>query len=111
MACVNLTSTVSLETGAVHVDFDSATCSGCASENAPLVMRPGSETLSVASPAVEITLAVVDASYVRATPGTNGANDAGAPSVSASVAGTVPPTSPWTGGAVTTVAPVPPNST
>ena len=39
---------------------------GCGSANVPLTRRPvfvvlGSETLSVASPAVEITLAVVDA--------------------------------------------------
>ena len=43
-----------------------ATCSGCASENVPLIRRPvanglGSATLSVASPAVEMTFAVVDA--------------------------------------------------
>src|SRR3954465_11468904 len=41
-------------------------CSGCGSENAPLTRRPvavalGSATLSSASPAVEITLAVVEA--------------------------------------------------
>jgi hypothetical protein len=33
--------------------------------------------------------------YWRATPGVNAPNDAGAPSVSESVAGTVPPTPPW----------------
>ena len=41
-----------------------------------------------------MTLAVVLASYSRATPGVNGANAALAPSVSPSVAGTVPPTVP-----------------
>ena len=46
---------------------------------------------------VEITVAVVDAVYSRATPGVNAPNVAGAPSVSASVAGTVPPTPPETG--------------
>ena len=50
----------------------------------------GSATLSVASPAVEITLAVVLAVYVAATPGMNAPNEAGAPSVSASVAVTWP---------------------
>ena len=43
-----------------------ATSSGCASENAPLTRRPGafelgSVTVSVASPALETTVAVVDA--------------------------------------------------
>ena len=64
----------------------------------PLTSLPGlapvSATDSVASPAVEITFAVVEAVYVFATPGTNAPNDAGAPIVSASVAGTVPPTPP-----------------
>ena len=44
-------------------------CRACGSENVPLTRRPvatglGSATLSVASPAVEITFAVVDAVYV-----------------------------------------------
>ena len=43
----------------------------------------------------ETTVAVVEAVYWRATPGVNAPNDAGAPSVSESVAGTVPPTPPW----------------
>ena len=51
-----------------------------------------SATLSAASPAVETTVAVVDAVYSRATPGVKAPKDAGAPSVSASVAGTEPPT-------------------
>ena len=54
-------STASLETGAVHADFENATRSGSTSENAPLVRWPGSLTDSAASPAVEMTLAVVDA--------------------------------------------------
>jgi hypothetical protein len=46
-------------------------CNGCGSENAPLTRWPaavelGSATLSVASPAVEITPAVVEASYYGA---------------------------------------------
>ena len=39
--------------------------------------------------------------YSRATPGVNGANVAGAPSVSASVAGTMPPTVPVSSSAAT----------
>ena len=54
---------------------------------APLARWPGSETVSVASPAVLITFAVVDAVYSRAMPGVNVPNDAGAPSVRLSVAG------------------------
>src|SRR5689334_10002352 len=105
-------STLSLETGAVHVDLENATCSGSASVNAPLVRYAGDgATVRVASPADEITLAVVLASYVLATPGTNGSNDAGAPRVSDSVAGTEPPTVPCTGGAVTLVMPSPSNCT
>ena len=50
----------------------------------------GSETLSVASPALEITFAVVEAVYSRSTPAVNAPNVAGGPSVSESVAGTVP---------------------
>ena len=59
-----------------------------------MVRWPGSETDNAASPAVEITLAVVDAVYSFATPGVNAPNVAGVPSVSASVAGTVPPALP-----------------
>src|SRR5690348_14454341 len=56
-----------------------------------------------------MTLAVVEAAYVFATPGVNSWKAAGVPSVRASVAGTVPPASPvvlvdWT------VTPLPPNS-
>src|SRR5438309_463505 len=74
-------------------------CGGSLNANVPLTRRPvavapGSVTDRVASPAVLVTVAVVDASYVRSTPGVNGPNAAGAPSVSESVAGTVPPTPP-----------------
>ena len=56
--------------------------------------RARSVTDSVASPAVEMTVAVVLASYVLSMPGVNAPNAAGAPSDSDSVAGTVPPTVP-----------------
>ena len=87
---------------------------GFGSENEPFTRRPvafelGSATLSVASPAVEITFAVVLASYVRPTPGTKAPKLAGAPRESDSVAGTVPPALP--GVLVsTTVTPLPTNS-
>src|SRR5690349_24981577 len=87
-------STRSLDTGADHALFDSETRSGSGSENAPFTRWPGSETVSAASPAVEMTFAFVDAVYSFATPGVNAPNEAGAPSVSASVAGTVPPALP-----------------
>ena len=45
----------------------------------------------MASPAVEVTVAVVVATYSRAAPGVKAPNDAG-PMLSDSVAGTVPPT-------------------
>jgi hypothetical protein len=45
-----------------------------------------------ASPALLVIVAVVAAVYSFATPGVNAPNVAGAPSVSDSVAGTVPPT-------------------
>jgi hypothetical protein len=54
----------------------------------------GSATERVASPAVEMTVASVDAVYSFATPGANAPNEAGAPSASDSVAGTEPPTVP-----------------
>ena len=52
----------------------------------------GSVTVSVASPAVLMTFPVVLAVYSRDTPGVKAPNVAGAPSVSESVAATVPPT-------------------
>src|SRR3954463_11360015 len=88
-----------LDTGPLHDPGAMSTRKGCASVNAPLVSRPGSETLSVASLAVLITFAVVVAVYSRATPGVNAPKLAGAPSVSASVAGTVAPTLPVPGAA------------
>src|SRR3954447_2866928 len=83
-----------LETGAAQDDFDNDTWSGSGSVNAPFAKCPGSETDSDASPAVEITFAVVEAVYVASTPGVNAPNDAGAPRVSANVAGTEPPAPP-----------------
>jgi hypothetical protein len=82
----------------VPVTLDAFACSACASANEPLTRCPvalvlGSATESRASPAVVITLAVVPASYMFATPGVNVPNDTGAPSDRLSVAGTVPPTS------------------
>src|SRR4051812_46289866 len=90
----NVIVTGSSDTGFVHVALESSTRSGSGSENAPLVRWPGSETLSVASPAVEVTVAVVEAVYSLSAPGVNGPKLAGEPYVSESVAGTVPPTPP-----------------
>src|SRR5690349_8887152 len=87
MCCENPIATTSLDTGPFHACGTPSTCSGSGSENAPLVRCPGSLTLSVASPAVEVV-------YVRSTPGVNAPNDAAGPRVSESVAGTVPPTLP-----------------
>ena len=100
IACRNAIVTGSLDTGADQVFnvIGAATPptgrnsppaparSGCGSENAPLTSLPvavslGSATDSSALPAVEMTLAVVEAEYSRATPGVKGPNEAGAPSV------------------------------
>src|SRR4051812_33914302 len=89
-----------LDTGPLHAPGAMSTRSGRGRAKAPLVSRPGSETVSAASAAVLMTLAVVVAVYSRATPGANAPKLAGAPSVSASVAGTLAPTSPVTGVAV-----------
>ena len=69
--CLKSIATLSLETGAAYVltvegSGVPATCSGEVSEKVPLTRRPGavvlgSEAVSVASPAVETTVAVVDA--------------------------------------------------
>ena len=59
MSCLNVTGTVSLVVGPVQVDLPNSTRSGSARLNAPLVRWPGSVTASVASPAVEVTVAVV----------------------------------------------------
>src|SRR4051812_31209818 len=88
----NVIVTGSLETGAVHDAFENSTRSGSGSENEPLVRWPGSDTLSAASPAVEITLAEVEAVYSLSTPGVKGPKAAAGPRVSDSVGGTVPPT-------------------
>src|SRR3712207_1937085 len=102
MDCSKLIVTASLETGPSYVlivagRVEPWTLSGCGRKKGPLTRWPGfcvlvSLAVSVASPAVEITLAVVLAVYVRATPGTNAPKLAGVPSVSESVAGTLPPT-------------------
>src|SRR3954454_13611951 len=83
---------VPLDTGPLHVLGAMSTRSASGNENAPLVRWPGSETVSAASPAVEMTLAGVDAVYSCPTPGVNAPNEAAGPSVSDRVAGTEPPT-------------------
>ena len=88
----NVIATAALDTGPVQLAGVISTRSASGSENVPLVRLPGSETLSVASPAVLMTLAVEVAVYSRSTPGTNAPKLAGVPSVRLSVAGTVPPT-------------------
>ena len=88
----NVIATAALETGCVQLAGFISTRSDCGRENVPFVRRPGSLTVSAALPAVEITLAVVDAVYSRVTPGWKAPKDAFAPSKSESVAGTVPPT-------------------
>ena len=60
----------------------SDTCSGSGSANVPFIRWPGSLTVSVASSAVLITFAVVEAVYSFVTPGVKAPNVAGAPSVS-----------------------------
>src|SRR5262249_51273821 len=107
MCCENHSVTGSLDTGALPdtalyaVPVVSAlvalACSASGNQNDPLTRWPGcavsgSATLSVALPAVEVTVAPVDVSYVWSTPGVNAPKLAGALMFSASVAGTVPPT-------------------
>ena len=58
--CLKAIANASLETGPVQAAFAGATTTGWASENAPLLSVPG-ETESAASPAVEVTFAVVAA--------------------------------------------------
>src|SRR3954467_278213 len=91
MCCLKAIATTSLDTGALQVDFENAICSGSLKVNAPLDSLPPS-TLSVASPAVEVTVAVVLVSEVRSTPGAKAPKEAGGPSASDNVGGTVPPT-------------------
>src|SRR3954465_4062076 len=94
MCGLNPTPTGAVDTGADQGLFEKVTCSGSDSVNAPLVSRPGSLTLRVASPAVEITVALVWAGEGAALPRPNAANVGGVPRVSESVAGTDPPTLP-----------------
>src|SRR5262245_4077452 len=58
IGCLKPIANSSLETGPVQLDFSGVTSSGEASENAPLVRWPG-ETDSAASPAVDVTVALV----------------------------------------------------
>jgi hypothetical protein len=60
--CLKLTATLSLLVGPVQADLAKETCSGSGSANVPFIRWPGSLTLSAASPADEVTVAVVDAS-------------------------------------------------
>src|SRR4051794_31593061 len=86
--------TGAFDTGCDHEAGLISTRSAAGSANVPLVRCPGSLTVRAASPAVDTTFAVVDAVYSRVTPGVNAPNEAAGPSVSASVAGTVPATPP-----------------
>ena len=61
MCCLKPIVTASLEVGPVQADFEKDTSSGDGSANAPFIRWPGSDDVSVASPAEEITVAVVDA--------------------------------------------------
>ena len=61
MRCLAMTVTDVVGGRAVQADLESSIRSGSGSENAPLVRWPGSLTDSVASAAVEMTVAVVDA--------------------------------------------------
>src|SRR4051794_19297750 len=103
----NVIVAVALDTGPLQVAGAISTRSGSSSEYAPLVRRPGSETVSAASAAVLITVAVVLAVYSRSTPGVNAPNDAAAPSASESVAGTLPPAPPLASGAESRAGPPP----
>ena len=121
IACWNCRDTWSLDAGPVYVSrlsgvaaeptgayvvavlaaFRARAWSGCGSENVPLTRWPVfvllvSATLRVASPAVEITFAVVEASYDWGTPAANGGKFAAGPTESARLAGTVPFTVPFT---------------
>ncbi len=89
IAWVKRIANASLETGPVQADLSGATATGCASVYVPSASR-ADETDSAASPAVEVTEALVDAVQAFATPAVNAPNEAGGPSVSESVAGTVP---------------------
>ena len=92
MCWLNAIATGSLETGPVHAAFESVTCSGSGRLNAPLVRWPGSLTESAASPAVLMTLAVVEAVYVWSTPGRERSEARRRPQRQRERAGTVAPT-------------------
>ena len=88
IACRKVIAAAAFETGRVHEAGLSSTRSGCRQRERAVHQVAGvGRTVSAASPAVEITFAVVVAVYSRATPGVNAPNDAAGPSVSASVAG------------------------
>ena len=76
MCCRNVIATDALETGPIHDAGTISTRNGCGNENVPFIRCPGSETVSEASPAVEMTLAVVDAVYSRSTPAANAPKEA-----------------------------------
>src|SRR4051812_15264701 len=68
ICCLNVTVATSLDAGAEYVLTTPRPCSGWGSAKGPLSRWPGllvlgSATLSVASPAVETTVAVVEALY------------------------------------------------
>src|SRR5262249_8809897 len=86
--------TWSCDTGASQTDLEKSTENGCAIVYAPLVRWFGPDTDSVASPPVESTSAVTEASEVLATPGATEPNAADRPPDGASVAGPVPPAVP-----------------
>src|SRR4051794_4073435 len=94
MCCANAIDTGALDAGAVQLAGVIVTCSGSARLKAPLARWTGPLTLSAASPAVEMTFAVVAVVYVRSAPGVNAPKAAAGPSVSESVAGTEPPMPP-----------------
>src|SRR4051812_50158646 len=95
MACRNTIENASLLTGPLQLVFSGVTTTGRASRNAPLA-SVACDTLNAASPAVDVTGAVVDAGYSFSTPGVNGPNDAGGPTVRASGGGPGPPAPPGT---------------
>ena len=59
MCCVNEMFTGSFAVGPDHADFENATCNGSPSAKLPFIRCPGSETLSAASPALEMMFAVI----------------------------------------------------
>src|SRR4051812_6370279 len=90
MCWLNETATGSFETGALQLDFESRIWSGSGSVKAPLARWPAGAAVSAASPALEMTFAVVCVVYVRSTPGAKAPKVGTEPRVSESVGGTVP---------------------